>query len=94
MELTEDSILDELNHKIECIENEMDIRIESLIDNLHKYREEYKNKLVIFKEKLKKYFCFICLHLLQPKQTKKKCQINAKIMILYSCSFSEIGSVV
>jgi hypothetical protein len=54
--------MDELNHKIECIEFEMDIRIESLIDNLHKYRDDYKNKLFMYKEKFKKYFCFLSLH--------------------------------
>jgi hypothetical protein len=54
--------MDELNHKLECIENEMDIRVESLIADIHKYREEYKNILVTFKEKFIKYFCFPCLH--------------------------------
>ena len=62
MELTEDSIMDELNHKIESIEFEMDIRVESLIEDIHKYRDEYKNKLVIYKEKFIKYFCFLSLH--------------------------------
>jgi hypothetical protein len=39
LELTEDSIMDELNHKIESIEFEMDIRVESLIEDIQKYRD-------------------------------------------------------
>ncbi len=34
------------------IENEMDIRIESLVSDIHKYREEFKVKL----SKSKEYF--------------------------------------
>jgi hypothetical protein len=54
--------MDELNHKLESIEFEMDIRIESLIEDILKYRDEYKNKLFMYKEKFKKYFCFLNLH--------------------------------
>jgi hypothetical protein len=48
--------MDELNHKIESIQFEMDIRVESLIIDIHKYLDEYKNRLDIYKEKFKSIF--------------------------------------
>jgi hypothetical protein len=51
--------MDELNQKIENIEFEMDIRVESLIADIHKYRDKYKHKLDIYKEKFKKYFVIL-----------------------------------
>ena len=47
--------IDEFNLKIERIENEMDIRVESLIESIHKYREECKIKLETVKEEFQKY---------------------------------------
>ena len=38
-------MIDELNLKIESIENEMDIRVESLVSSIHDYRDECKKKL-------------------------------------------------
>ena len=46
--------IDEFNLKIERIENEMDIRVESLIESIHKYREECKIKLETVKEEFQK----------------------------------------
>ena len=40
--------------KIENIENEMDIRVESLISEIHKYRDDYRLQLNKYKEELKK----------------------------------------
>ena len=48
-----ESLVGELNSKVENIENEMDIRVESLIASIHKYRDECKNKLDLFKEEIK-----------------------------------------
>jgi hypothetical protein len=45
-------LVDELNLKIENIENEMDIRVESLIASIHDYRDECKKKLDNFKDSL------------------------------------------
>ncbi len=35
----------ELSSKIEMIENEMDMRVESLVSSIHDYRDECKKKL-------------------------------------------------
>jgi hypothetical protein len=43
-----------LNLKIECIENEMDIRVESLVASIHDYRDENKKKLDLVRDSLKK----------------------------------------
>ena len=40
---------------IETIENEMDIRVESLVAAVHNHRNEFQIKLDKFKEKIKKY---------------------------------------
>jgi hypothetical protein len=45
----------ELNSKIESIENEMDIRVESLVATIHDYRDECKKKLDFIKDDFKKY---------------------------------------
>ena len=43
-----------MQSKIEKIENEMDIRVESLISEIHQYRDDYREKLNKFKEDFKK----------------------------------------
>jgi hypothetical protein len=37
--------MDEFNNKIEILKNEMDIRVESLIVQIHKYRDDYGLRL-------------------------------------------------
>ena len=54
LNIQEQSLVDELNLKIEGIENEMDIRVESLIASIHKYREECKIKLETVKEQFQR----------------------------------------
>jgi hypothetical protein len=44
-----------LNFKIENIENEMDIRVESLVTSIHEYRDECKAKLDKYKENFAEY---------------------------------------
>jgi hypothetical protein len=44
----------ELNLKIESIENEMDIRVESLVASIHDYRDECKKKLDLIRDDFKK----------------------------------------
>ena len=51
----ESSLTDEICHKIEIIENEMDIRVESLIEEIHKYHDTCKLKLGQLKEKYFEY---------------------------------------
>ena len=48
-------MIDEFNSKFQSIENEMDIRVESLVASIHDYRDECKKKLDVFKEKFKRY---------------------------------------
>jgi hypothetical protein len=43
--LKEDKLVSELNSKIDIIENEMDMRVKSLISSIHDYRDECKKKL-------------------------------------------------
>ena len=40
--------------KIETVEDQMDMRVESLITEIHKYRDEYMEKLKKFKVDLQK----------------------------------------
>jgi hypothetical protein len=40
--------------KIYNIENEMDIRVESLISEINQYRDDYREKLKKYKEDFKK----------------------------------------
>jgi hypothetical protein len=47
-------MVSELNSKLERIENEMDIRVESLVATIHDYRDECKNKLDLIKNNFKK----------------------------------------
>jgi hypothetical protein len=42
---------EELRYRIETVENDIDIRIESAIDDLHKLRDDLKNELKEIKEK-------------------------------------------
>ena len=37
--------MDDLNYKIEIIENQMDLRVESLIEQIHKHRHEFQIEL-------------------------------------------------
>ena len=50
----EESLINELNSKIEGIENEMDVRVESLVNMIHDYRDECKHKLNKAKEEFQK----------------------------------------
>ena len=50
-----------MNLKFENTENEMDIRVESLIANIYEYRDECKNKLNKIREDLKKLFFLIII---------------------------------
>ena len=50
----EESLADELNLKIEEAENEMDIRVESLIASIHNIRDESRIKLETLKEEFQK----------------------------------------
>ena len=47
-------MIDELNIKIECIRNEMDIRVESLVASIRKHRDKCILKLDTFKTDLEK----------------------------------------
>ena len=47
-------MVSELSSKIEIIENEMDIRVESLISSIHDYRDECKNRLDLIKDDFKR----------------------------------------
>jgi hypothetical protein len=47
-------LVSELSSKIEIIENEMDIRVESLILSIHDYRDECKNKLDLIRDDFKR----------------------------------------
>ena len=42
-------MVDELNYKFQCIENQMDIRVESLVASIHEYRDKFKIKLDTYK---------------------------------------------
>ncbi len=44
----------ELSLKIEDIENEMDMRVESLVSSIHDYRDECKKKLDLIRDDFKK----------------------------------------
>jgi hypothetical protein len=47
-------LVGELSSKIENIEIEMDIRVESLISSIHDYRDECKKKLDLIRDDFKK----------------------------------------
>jgi len=53
-QLIEDALVGELSSKIEIVENEMDIRVESLISSIHNYRDECKKKLDLIKDDFKR----------------------------------------
>jgi hypothetical protein len=42
---SEENIMNEFNKKVETLENEMDIRVESLIAEIHNYRDDYRLRL-------------------------------------------------
>jgi hypothetical protein len=48
--LIEDKLVSELSSKIENIEIEMDMRVESLVSSIHDYRDECKKKLDTVKD--------------------------------------------
>ena len=52
LRISEESLNDEINNKFNLIENEIDIRIESIITDLHKYRDELRYELNGIKTKL------------------------------------------
>jgi hypothetical protein len=47
-------LVGELSSKIEIVENEMDIRVESLISSIHNYRDECKKKLDLIRDDFKR----------------------------------------
>jgi hypothetical protein len=47
-------LVGELSSKIEIIENEMDMRVESLVSSIHDYRNECKKKLDSIRNHFKK----------------------------------------
>ncbi len=47
-------MIGELSSKIEIIENEMDMRVESLVSSIHDYRDECKKKLDLIIDDFKK----------------------------------------
>ncbi len=47
-------MIDESNYKFQCIENQMDIRVESLVTSIHEYRDQFKIKLDKYKMDLEK----------------------------------------
>jgi hypothetical protein len=47
-------LIGELSSKIEIIENEMDMRVESLVSSIHDYRDECKKKLDLIRDDFKK----------------------------------------
>ena len=47
-------MIEDLNAKIKSIENEMDIRVESLVSSIRDYRKECKTKLDSYKNDFKK----------------------------------------
>jgi hypothetical protein len=49
-------LVGELSSKIEIKENEMDVRVESLVSSINIYRDECKKKLDLIRDNLKKYF--------------------------------------
>ncbi len=50
-EFLEENLNDEINNKFYLIENEIDIRIESIVTDLHKYRDELRDELNLIKTK-------------------------------------------
>jgi hypothetical protein len=47
-------LVGELSSKIEIIENEMDMRVESLVSSVHDYRDECKKKLDLIRDHFKR----------------------------------------
>jgi hypothetical protein len=47
-------LIGELSSKIEMIEIEMDMRVESLVSSIHDYRDECKKKLDLIRDDFKK----------------------------------------
>jgi hypothetical protein len=47
-------LVGELSSKIEILENEMDMRVESLVSSIHDYRDECKKKLELIRDDFKK----------------------------------------
>jgi hypothetical protein len=47
-------LFSELSSKIEIIESEMDMRVESLVSSIHDYRDECKMKLDLIRDDFKK----------------------------------------
>ena len=54
-----DWLIDELIVKIESIENEMDLRVESLVSSIHDYRDECKKKLDSIRDDFKQLILII-----------------------------------
>ena len=50
----ENELTEKLNARIEKIENEMDIRVESLVSSIPDYCEEFKKKLDSIRDDFKK----------------------------------------
>ena len=52
--LIEDALVSELSSKIEIIESEMDLRVESVVASINDYRDECKKKLDLIRDDFKK----------------------------------------
>ena len=56
-------MLNDLNDKVEIIENEMDLRVESLIEQIHNYRQEFQTNINKIKDEIIKLTKFNRLNL-------------------------------
>ena len=52
----EENMIEEMQNKLFNIENEMDIRVESLISEIHQYRNEFKLELNEFQREFEEYY--------------------------------------
>ena len=52
--MKEEAIIGEIEEKIVEIENEMDVRVESLIIEIESFRDKYRTQLAQYKDNLKK----------------------------------------
>jgi hypothetical protein len=54
-------MIEEMQNKLINIENEMDIRVESLVDEIHQYRNEFKLELNDFQREFEEYLNVLCI---------------------------------
>ena len=55
--ISDESVNEEVNNRFYAIENEIDIRVESIIMDLNKNRDELRKELNEMKDSYSKYFC-------------------------------------